>query len=197
LETTKRHSKKTNTFDINIELKGNQSSNQKARGLRELCKAVSKAITNSKLHPQRILISSFCLEMLLSMIKEVPNCQYGILFAEENGAKPLFSNYQKDFGYQSINFTIENINEIKKYCNLNNVDFSIIKYLHPEINTVNLEILDYTLEQNKELNLWSLYEVEPPKLNSAIADKLHKIQKIGIITDFMDLDKASLVEDSI
>jgi glycerophosphoryl diester phosphodiesterase len=197
LETTTRHSKKTNTFDINIELKGNQSSNQKATGLRELCKAVSKSVTNSRLEPQRILISSFCLEMLLTMIKEVPNCQYGILFAEENGAKPLFSNYQEDFRYQSINFTIENIKEIDEYCNLNNVDFSRIKYLHPEIKTVNSEILDYILKQNKEVNLWALYELEPPKLNSAIADKLHKIQKIGIITDFMDLDNASLVKDSI
>jgi glycerophosphoryl diester phosphodiesterase len=193
LETTKRHSKKTNTFDINIELKGNQSSNQKATGLRELCKAVSKSVTNSKLEPQRILISSFCLEMLLTMVKEIPNCQYGILFAEENGTKPLFSNYQKDFGYQSINFTIENINEIEKYCNLNNVDFSIIRYLHPEIKTVNSEILDYILVRNKELNLWTLYEREPPRLNNIIINALHKDTKIGIITDFVDLKKSLLI----
>lgn len=192
LETTKTHSKRTNTFDINIKLKGNQSSNQKTTGLTELCKAVSKAINNSKIETQRILISSFCLEMLLTMVKEISNCDYGFLFAEENGSKPLFSDYQKDFGYQSINFTIENINKIEKYCNLSNVDFSIIRYLHPEINSVNSEILDYILKQNKGLNLWTLYEMEPPKLNRLIVDNLNKNQKIGIITDFPGLDKRAL-----
>jgi glycerophosphoryl diester phosphodiesterase len=189
LEVTHNNSQRTLSFDINIELKGIQSSNQKATRLDDFCRVVAETLRNSKLETPRILISSFCLEMLIVMMQEIPECQYGMLFAEINGSKPLFSDHQRDFAFASINFSMDNLKKIENHCENTNIDPANIKYLHPEIKTIDSEILNYSIGQGKQINTWSLYEIKAPSLNAPLIKALHNNYQFGIITDFPDLDK--------
>lgn len=145
-------------WTINIEIKGVQGSGQKYDG-DVLTKVLEKEIKESPLPPDDVLFSSFCENVLESMSHVFPQAKYGMLFAEkQEREKPIYADHQDDPRYRYRQFTVQNVDLINREWRDRAHPNTVIDYVHPEIMTVDEDMIQACADRGLGINAWALYE---------------------------------------
>ncbi len=158
LKIVDRYGSKSLGFDINIEIKGVQGSNQNYED-NDFIEALARTIRGSNIPAERVLFSSFCLMNIIKMSYLLPTAQFGMLFTQERyEGRPIYKNHVDDRAYQYAFFNKETIDHVGAYWQKNADLKSSLSYCHPEITTVTKDLLAYSHDKNMGLNCWALFE---------------------------------------
>lgn len=190
LNTVDQHGPKSLNFDVNIEIKGVQGSNQNFED-NDFIEQIADIAKASDIPVERILFSSFCLMNIVRMSHFLPNAQFGMLFTQHHDhEKPIYKNHVGEMAYQYVSLTIESVNDVLGYWQENAHQDAVISYCHPEISTLTEDLIFSLKKNNKGLNCWALFETldtdrknHYKNINQLCAD--HDVS-ITVITDYLE-----------
>lgn len=189
LNTIAAHDPKTLPWGVNIEIKGVQGSGQPYE-TNDYLQRLSTSVHASKYPAERILFSSFSLQNVLRMTHLLPQAQYGMLFAERAEPRAVYADHQDDMRYQYLPFNSvfsQNVFDTWKQEAAAGV---VLKYLHPETQTINAEMISLAKKQGLGINCWGLFEhitEERAELYRALLGQCRAADiSMTIITDYIE-----------
>lgn len=157
LDTIAMYDPKTLPWAVNIEIKGIQGSKQPYEK-NGFIATLAETVQKSNLLEERVLFSSFSMANILAMSHLMPNARYGMLFGERAETAPIYSDHHEDLRYHYLDFSDSTIDVVldtwKKEANSR----AHLAYVHPETDTITLDLIKSVSRHGLGINAWSLFE---------------------------------------
>lgn len=142
---------------VNIEIKGVQGSGQNYEE-NDYLKNLARLVEQSALPVERVLFSSFSLENIIRMSHLLPQAKYGMLFADQQDARGIYSNYRDNPRFQYLPFNADHADLVINIWQQEAQRDAKLEYAHPEIMTVTPDMVSYAAKRHLGLNVWALFE---------------------------------------
>jgi glycerophosphoryl diester phosphodiesterase len=194
LALAKRRDPKVLSFCINIEIKGNQGSQQDYEDDDFLIN-LADLVRKSGIDLSRVLFSSFSLENMIRMSHLLPEAQFGMLFAEnpqdgsEPKPKPIYADHRDDPHYQYLPFDPLHVDYVMNQWTLHAHPQTALAYVHPEIMSITPQKIDDMAKHGLGINCWALFEkfdeTRAGIYKNTIACANEKKVQFTVITDYL------------
>ncbi|MBX2861501.1 MAG: glycerophosphodiester phosphodiesterase [Vampirovibrio sp.] len=186
---------KTADWGINVEIKGVQGSGQPYE-VNDYLTQLAETVKAGDVPVRRVLFSSFSLENLIRMSYLLPNAKYGMLFAEENKPRGIYTDHQDDPTYQYLPFDEKHIELVLAEWRARASARARLGYLHPEVRTVTPEMVGVAAKNGLGVNTWGLFEElttdRKQQYRELAALCEEKGVKLTMITDYVGEMKTAL-----
>lgn len=182
-------SKQNIMWDVNIEVKGVQGSGQPIEQ-NNYIKKIAETIGKSNLNSERILLSSFALHNIAALSHEVPQARYGMLFAEQKEARPIYADRQDDPACRYLPYSPAGVETVIREWQRLAAPGVRLGYFHPEFSSLTPESIALARQHGAGINSWALFEEMTPARRAAyerIAQAC-RAQDVPftVITDYID-----------
>lgn len=189
LQEIAKASPKTLSWDVNIEIKGVQGSDQPLEA-NDYIKKLASVVKNSPLPPERVLFSSFALHNIMAMSHELPKAQYGILFGEKPDPRPIYADRRDSPSCQYLPFNPAHTAIVKGLWGEGAASRAELGYFHPEFASITPDTIMLADRHDVGINSWALFEEMTAERRSAYARLADACQAedvpFTVITDYID-----------
>lgn len=152
-------------YMVNIELKGSQRAQQPWDGF-DFINNVAEVMRASPLSQGQILFSSFALRNVIAMAQVLPNAQYGMLFYEKPMPEDIYTSEPNRWDLQALPFNEDTVDKVAAHFTAHAPTSTKLQYLHPELGTVENDLMVKLGKQGWAFNFWSLMDrPEPARFN--------------------------------
>lgn len=184
-----RVSPKTLPWDVNIEIKGVQGAGQPLE-TNDFIKRIADVVRASPIPASRVLFSSFALQNIIAMSRELPAAQYGMLFGDKPDARPIYADRRDDVACQYLPYTAASVAAVIKAWQGRAVSGTVLGYAHPEFASLSPDTIMLAEAQGLGINSWALFEEMTPERHAAylrLADACDAEGVVlSVITDYID-----------
>lgn len=144
-------------WDVNIEIKGVQGSDQ-AIEKNDYIKNLADVVKNSLLPVERVLFSSFALHNVMAMSHELPKAQYGMLFGEKPDPRPIYADRRDNPSCQYLPYNPAHTAIVKGLWGEGASTKSELGYFHPEFASLTPDTIMLADRHDAGINSWALFE---------------------------------------
>lgn len=188
LEAISKASPKTLPWDVNIEIKGVQGSDQPIE-VNGYIKNLANVVKNSALPVERVLFSSFALHNVMAMSHELPKAQYGMLFGEKSDPRPIYADRRDNPSCQYLPYNPAHTAIVKGLWGEGASAKSELGYFHPEFASLNPDTIMLADRHDAGINSWALFEEMTPARHAAYLRLADACQAedvpFSVITDYI------------
>lgn len=182
-------SPKTLPWDVNIEIKGVQGSDQPIEK-NDYIKNLASVVKNSPLPIDRVLFSSFALHNVMAMSHELPKAQYGMLFGEKPDPRPIYADHRDNPSCQYLPFNPAHTAIVKGLWGEGAAPRAELGYFHPEFASITPDTIMLADKHDVGINSWALFEEMTPARRMAYTRLADACQAedvpFSVITDYID-----------
>jgi glycerophosphoryl diester phosphodiesterase len=161
-----RVSPKTLPWDVNIEIKGVQGADQPLE-TNDFIKRIADVVRASPVPAPRVLFSSFALQNILAMSREMPAAQYGMLFGDKPDARPIYADRRDDIACQYLPYTAPAAAAVMAAWQGGAAKGAVLGYAHPEFASLSPDTAMLAEAQGLGINSWALFEEMTPERHAA------------------------------
>ena len=182
-------SPKTLPWDVNIEIKGVQGSDQPIES-NDYIKKLASAVKESALPAERVLFSSFALHNVMAMSHQLPKAQYGMLFGEKPDPRPIYADRRDNPSCQYLPFNPAHAAIVKGLWGEGASRTAELNYFHPEFASITPDTIMLADKHDAGINSWALFEEMTPERRAAYGRLADACQAedvpFTVITDYID-----------
>ncbi|MFN7113046.1 MAG: glycerophosphodiester phosphodiesterase [Alphaproteobacteria bacterium] len=184
-----RVSPKTLLWDVNIEIKGVQGANQPLE-TNDFIKRIAAVVKDSPVPAARVLFSSFALQNIIAMSRELPAAQYGMLFGDKPDARPIYADRRDDMTCQYLPYNAAALTAVMAAWQDSAAKGAVLGYAHPEFASLSPDTIMLAEGRGLGINSWALFEEMTPQRHGAYLQLAEACEAEGVpfsvITDYID-----------
>lgn len=157
LAVVAKRSPKTLPWDVNIEIKGVQGSDQPIEA-NDYIARLAAVVAQSGIPAGRVLFSSFALQNVIAMSRLMPDARFGMLFNDKPDARPIYQDRRDDLACQYLPYDAAHVAKVMALWQAQSGKGAVMGYFHPEFKTLNTDTVMLAEQYGVGINCWALFE---------------------------------------
>ncbi len=183
-----KRSPQTLPWDVNIEIKGVQGSDQPIEA-NDYIARLAAVVAESGIPAGRVVFSSFALQNITAMSRIMPDARYGMLFNDKPDARPIYADRRDDLACQYMPYDAMHVAKVMELWGAQSGKGAVLGYFHPEFKTLNTDTVMLAEKYGVGINCWALFE----QMTAARLDAYQRMAEaceaegvpFSIITDYI------------
>lgn len=157
LAVVAKRSPKTLPWDVNVEIKGVQGSDQPIEA-NDYIARLAAVVAESGIPASRVVFSSFALQNVIAMSRIMPDARFGMLFNDKPDARPIYADRRDDIACQYMPYDAMHVAKVMELWGAQSGKGAVMGYFHPEFKTLNADTVMLAEQYGVGINCWALFE---------------------------------------